>query len=173
MSFLLMQAGWFACVLGAGRGVPWLGPCVVLGLIGAHLRRIWRSPAQADWRERCGRELVVLLVVGAVGFFLESTFLVGHVLRYETRTLAPAWLYMLWPNFALATAEGGTLRGLAKRPWLGACLGAVFGPLAYRGGASFAPVALVEPLWRSLGILAAVWACVLPALFALRKRLRS
>jgi hypothetical protein len=29
LSFAFMQVGWFACVLGAARGYPWLGPAVV------------------------------------------------------------------------------------------------------------------------------------------------
>jgi Protein of unknown function (DUF2878) len=173
ISLLLMQFGWFACVLGAAKGMPWLGPSVVLLLIFLHLRKLRRAATETTWRERCGRETLILVIVLCLGILLEGVFSLGNVLRYPEPGLPPLWLVMLWPNFAMATAEGGSLRGLASRPQWGFVLGAIFGPLAYRGGVALAPVTFGEPLVRTYGILALVWACVVPTIFQLRRWLRA
>ena len=44
INFLLFQIGWFAAVLGAAHGAPWLGVVVVPLVLGLHLAL---SP---DWR---------------------------------------------------------------------------------------------------------------------------
>ena len=36
-NFLIFQAGWFATVLGAANGAPWLGPIAVLVAVVLHL----------------------------------------------------------------------------------------------------------------------------------------
>ena len=36
LNYVLYQAGWLACVLGAGRGRPWLGAGTALGLVAVH-----------------------------------------------------------------------------------------------------------------------------------------
>ena len=38
LSFAAMQLGWFACVVGAAHGHPWLGPAVVLATLALHVR---------------------------------------------------------------------------------------------------------------------------------------
>ena len=34
---VLFQIGWFACVLGAAHGLPWIGPLAAVAIIGWHL----------------------------------------------------------------------------------------------------------------------------------------
>ena len=36
-NFLLFQVAWFACVMGAGNGMPWLGVAVTFVTVGWHL----------------------------------------------------------------------------------------------------------------------------------------
>jgi hypothetical protein len=170
VSFIVLQLGWFACVLGPAKGMPWLGPCVVALAIAHHL---WRECVSMDARIR---EALILLSVTAAGFAIDTAFLHANVLVQISREphaplYSPFWLVALWPNFALATHRNGSLAKFATRPLLSALVGAVFGPLAYRAGAKFAPIALAEPQWRALAIVAVVWSLVLPCLFALRRRL--
>jgi hypothetical protein len=37
VNFVGFQSGWFACVLGAAAGCPWLGLVVVAGVVALHL----------------------------------------------------------------------------------------------------------------------------------------
>ncbi len=41
LNFAAFQIGWFACVLGAANGFPWLGPVVVAAVVAG------QSPTQA------------------------------------------------------------------------------------------------------------------------------
>jgi Protein of unknown function (DUF2878) len=107
-----------------------------------------------------------------LGWSVDTALLQSGFLRSGNgAVLAPVWLVALWPNFAIATAPGSALSRLSNRPWLAAVAGSVAGPLAYQGGARFAPISLAEPVFRSLLVLAALWALVVPGFFALRKRI--
>ena len=158
-SFVGLQLGWFACVLGAAHGRPWLGPVVVLVALSVHVAR---QPSR-------GREALVLGVAALVGFVVDTALLRTGVL-HMAGLVAPAWLVALWPNFAAATARGGLLDALRARPRLGAVAGAVGGALAYDAGARLGPIALDAPRLTALVVIAVVWSAVLPSLFALRTR---
>lgn len=158
-SFVGMQLGWFACVLGAARGRPWLGPVVVLVALSVHVAR---QPSR-------GREALVLGGAALLGFVVDTALIHTGVLHMEC-VVAPPWLVALWPNFAAATARGGLLDALRARPFLGAVVGALGGALAYDAGARLGPIALDAPRLVALGIIALVWSAVLPSLFALRAR---
>ena len=163
VSFAILQLGWFACVLGAARGYPAAGPIVVLAILGWHVRRM-PAPARS-------REVLVLALSAALGFVVDTALLRAGVTVMAGATLAPLWILALWPNTAAATAPGGTLAALAHRPWLAALLGAVAGPLAYDGGVRLGALEFPPAeRWRSLVILGIVWAGVLPAFAALRRR---
>ncbi len=158
-SFVGLQLGWFACVLGAAHGHPWLGPVVVLVALSVHVER---QPSR--WREA-----LVLVGAAVLGFVVDTTLLRTGVLHIEG-LVAPPWLVALWPNFAAATARGGLLDALRRLPLLGAVVGAAGGALAYDAGARLGPVALDAPRLIALGLIALVWSAVLPSLFALRAR---
>ena len=158
-SFVGLQLGWFACVLGAAHGRPWLGPVVVLVALSVHVARQHSS----------GREALVLGFAAVLGFVVDTALLRTGVLQLEG-LVAPPWLVALWPNFAAATARGGLLDALRGRPLVGALVGAVGGALAYDAGARLGPIALDAPRIVALAVIAVVWSAVLPSLFALRSR---
>ena len=160
-SFVGLQLGWFACVLGAAHGRPWLGPVVVLVALSVHLAR---HPSRT-------REVIVLGAAAVLGFVVDTALLRTGVLHVEG-LVSPPWLVALWPNFAAATARGGLLGTLRERPLLGALVGASGGALAYDAGARLGPVALDTPRLGALVVIALVWSAVLPTLFALRSRCR-
>ena len=162
-SFVALQLGWFACVLGAARGRSWLGPAVVLATLVLHVRL---QPA----RDR-GRETLVLALASVVGFLVDTLLLRTGVIVLADAAVSPSWLVALWPNFAAATAAGGSLATLARRPLLGALLGAVAAPLAYDAGARLGAIGLDPDRLRSLIIIGVAWAGVLPVFFALRQRI--
>ena len=161
-SFVVLQAGWFACALGAANGVGWVGPAVVLAALVVH---VGRGPSSAR-----GREVVFLAAAALVGFVVDTALLRLGVLVIPGAAVAPAWLVALWPNFAATTGKGGLLSSVARRPLVAAALGAVGGPLAYDGGARLGALGLHASRLGALAVLALVWAAVVPALFALRSR---
>jgi hypothetical protein len=165
LSFAALQLGWFACVLGAARGAAWLGPAVVLVTLAIHVGAL-PAPARAH-------EALVLSLAAIAGFVIDSALLRVGVVTVAGAALSPPWLVALWPNFAATTATGGSLAALARRPWLGAVLGAVAAPFAYEAGARLGAITLDASRARALVVIGVAWAPVLPALFALRARLRG
>ena len=162
VNIVLFQAGWFASVLGAARGLPWIGPAAVLLVVAVRL-------ACSAEREReikligaaTGIGLLAETGMTAAGFYVADSW----VLPYP---LAPAWLPLMWSNFA--TTLNVSLKPLSGRPVLSALLGAVAGPLAYFGGARLGAIRFSDPSWKGLLALGILWAAAVPGLFALSRR---
>lgn len=156
VDLLLFKLAWIACVVGAGRGHPWLGPIAVLGVLGWHM-----ATASKPFTL-----LALTTVVAMLGFLIDSTFAVFGVLEYAAAVpadfLAPVWIVAMWVNFALILESG--LGWLRRHPALGAGFGLIGGPLAYYAGAKLDAVAFATPAPVALGLLAAVWALSVPAL---------
>lgn len=157
LSFVLMQLGWFACVLGIRWQQPWIGP-IVVALLTA--RVLWPSSST-----QLSKSLRFLILVAALGFAVDSLLLHTSVLlRADGQRFAPLWLVALWPNFALAALPGRTLWPLRLRPAFAALLGALAGPLAYRGGANLALGAVTVGDPSNLLVIAIVWAWATPTI---------
>lgn len=150
------QIGWFTCVWGAGSGRSWLGPVVVLGFLSAHL-----------WLTSHRRHLLgVVLTVGLIGIFLDSTLGYLGILVFRDSPLStwfcPPWLIALW--FIFATTLTNALSWLSGRDGWAAVLGGSVGPVSYYAGSRLGALELGSNLWVNLGVLAAVWAVLLPVL---------
>jgi len=160
LNFAMFYLGWFACVMGAGRGHLWLGPSVVAALVLMHLYLTPR-PVQETW---------LILVVGIFGFAVD-TLQASAGLYAFTRTspapwLCPLWMVALWVIFA--TTLNVSMAWLAGRYRLAAALGALCGPVSYVAGARLGAIELpVHASMRLVGI-AIVWGCVMPSLLWLR-----
>ncbi len=160
-NFVAFQTGWFACVVGAGRNWPYLGPAVVLVLALVHLRLSPRPTAEL-------RLLISLAIMGTVlDSLLAASGLVSYRGGYGLNWLAPAWITALWVNFA--TTLHFALRWLADRLWLAGIFGAMAGPLAYYAASSLGAAELPEG-GLSLLALAMVWGAAVPFSMALSKR---
>jgi len=162
LNFVAFQVGWFACVLGAGRGLAWLGPLVVALVLGATW---WYAPRR--------RELLLLLAVaGAVGLCWDSALaaagLIGYAPGALTPPLAPLWILALWLLFASTFAL--SMRWLRSRVLLAAAFAAVAAPLSYLAGERLGALQLLRPqaalIAQGLG-----WALLLPGLLLLSRRL--
>jgi len=159
--FIVGQFGWFACVLSAAHDVPWIGVAVTLVLVAVHLARV----------DRRVPELKLLASVIAIGAVWESVPVAAGLLVYPNGTVlpgaAPYWILALWALFA---AQFNTTFGwLKSRMLLASVLGAVAGPLSFRGGAALGAVRFAQPLAATL-TLAAGWAVLLPVLIFLSRR---
>ncbi|HGM5578900.1 TPA: DUF2878 domain-containing protein [Pseudomonas putida] len=149
-----LQAGWWACVLGAQR--PWLLLLAILGL-GIHLCLSQDINAE-------GRALLRVTLAGCV---LDSVLAALGLFAFDAWPL-PLWLALLW--LVLASGMRHSLAWAASDWRLGALLGAIGGPLAYLAGARLAGVALPLGAVETGLLLVPVWALTLPLLLRLAAR---
>ncbi len=159
----VLNVGWFACVLGDAYRVALLGPAVVAVLLALHLAVV--AP-----RDR-GREVVVLLLAGAVGYAGDSALVLAGAIGFDPGSGPGAptklWMVALWMNFA--TVLNSALYWLAGRPLLAALLGALGGPMAYLAGVKLGALAFPGGTAWALALIALEWAVAMPVLLGLNR----
>ncbi len=160
-NFIAFQFGWFACVLGAAWGLPWVGTGIALVIIAWHLLRASQPR----------RELVTVLAAAGIGALWESLLITVGWIQYPNGMLlantAPHWMVALWMLFA--TTLNVSLGWLKRSLLLGSAFGAVGGPLAYFGGAKLGALVFVDQT-AALVALAVGWALATPLLLAVARR---
>jgi len=161
---ILFNAGWFACILGAASGLPWLGPAVVAPLALGWLAHHRFEP----------RVAALYALAFPVGYAFDHATMAAGALAFPVRaalvTPVPLWMPAMWVNFA--TMLPLALRFLKGRYGLAALFGALGGPAAYYAGMNLGAVELPEPLPRSLVIIAVEWAVATPLLVFLHASLQ-
>jgi len=154
-NFILFQAAWFAAVLGAAKGMPWLGPLAMVPVLGVHL----------TLAENRSGELKLLVGAGILGFLFDTALVAAGVFmpvaNLLPRPFSPPWMVALWLNFA-ATLNV-SLAWLRGHYALAAAFGAVGGPLAYYSGAKMGATEVL-PSQGGLLVLAIVWGVMTPVL---------
>jgi len=163
INFIAFQAAWFAAVLGAAHGMPWLGVVAVPAALALHLIL---SP---DWMP----ELLLAIAAAGTGFVFDS-ILIALGMFSPIAYIFPApfsslWMVMLWVN--LGTTLNVSMSWLRGRYALGAVFGAIGGPLAYYSGATLgAMTRLPDPTGLiSIGV---TWAIAFPLLLSVNERLQ-
>jgi hypothetical protein len=158
----LFQAGWFACVLGAAHGLPWIGAVAAGFIIAWHLARA----AQPT------RELALVAVAAVLGALFETLLVQTGWVRFETGVIvegaAPYWMVALWAIFA--TTLNVSLRSLRPHWWLATLLGAIGGPVAYYAGARLGALEF-GAAGAALTAIGIGWAILTPALLGAARRL--
>jgi len=158
-NILMLQAAWFACVLGAARGHAAVGPILVAGLLAAHL---WASPNRR-------RELCLIGASALIGTAADSLLMELGAISFATAWpvgwLVPVWMTALWMAFAATLNH--SLGWLNGRYLLAAPLGAVSGALAYSAGAGLGAISL-DAGWSLVGV-GLEWALALPALLGINR----
>ena len=156
INFIVFQAAWFAAVLGAANGMPWLGVVAVPLALALHLAL---SPA---WRP----ELLLALAAAAMGFMFDSILMAAGMFSPVPYLLpspfSSLWMVMLWVN--LATTMNVSMGWLRGRYALGLVFGAIGGPLAYYSGAKLGAMTRLPDAGGLVGIGIA-WAVALPLLY--------
>jgi hypothetical protein len=160
-NFLAFQLGWFACVLGAAWGRPWVGTGLALAIVGWHLNRAAHPRA----------ELTLIAIAAAVGALWDSALVALGWIGYPNGILvaetAPHWMVALWMLFA--TTLNVSLSWLKRRLLLAVVLGAIGGPLAYLAGSRLGALSFIEPA-AALAALAIGWALLTPLLVLVARR---
>jgi hypothetical protein len=169
LNYLLYEAGWFACILGAAWGHPWRGTMLGVIPLVAHVALVRRR-----------REAVALILWTAlIGLVVDTAQIGLGTLHFTSGTLAdlvgrgaawlpPPWLTLVWAQFAMTFHFG--LSWLKRRPGRAALFGLIGGPLAFLCGRRLGVVTLHPDLWPSLLSLAATWGVAMPAALALATR---
>lgn len=161
-NILVFQAGWFATVLGAANGLPWIGPAAALAAVALHLR----------FAARPGVELRLVLTALGLGLVADSLLLATGWIAYPNGQwlpgAAPYWIGSLWVLFACTLNV--SMRWLRGRYVLAAAFGAVGGPLSYLAGSRLGAMTFAEPV-PALTALAIGWAVMMPVLVWLASRL--
>jgi hypothetical protein len=162
VNFVLFQIGWFACVLGAAHGLPWIGALAAAAIIGLHLARATQPKL----------ELALVAAAAVLGALFETFLVRAGWVRFETGVLfedmAPYWMVALWAIFA--TTLNVSLRWLRAQTGLAALFGAIGGPAAYYAGAKLGALELVRT-GAALAAIAAGWAILTPVLLRAARHL--
>jgi hypothetical protein len=162
LNLVLFQAGWFACVLGAAQGLPWVGALAAIIIVAVHVVRA-RCPR---------RELALVATAAALGAGFETLLVQSGWIRFNAGTLvagtAPYWMVALWAIFA--TTLNVSLRALRTRPGIAAVLGVIGGPAAYYAGARLGALELAAAA-NGLTAIGIGWAVLAPVLLAAARRL--
>jgi hypothetical protein len=165
-NFILFQIGWFACVIGAAKQLPWLGVIVVAMIVAWHLSQ----------SKQAKPELILLAIALLIGGIYDQFLLSSDLISYQAHgwsiSLIPAWILALWAAFV--TVLNVSLRWLkdikAPGKWLVAILfGAIGGPLAYIGAEKLGAVSLND-LPATYIALAVGWAILTPLLLMLSEK---
>ena len=159
LNFILFQAGWFACVLGAASGRPWMGAVIGAALALTHLA-LSRSPRD---------EAMLLAGALALGMLVDTAHVRMGTLAFTGGMVhpefAPPWILVMWVQFASTLHY--SLGWLERRYVLGACLGAVAGAGAYWAGVRFGAAALGPDPVQALLRIGLSWGVALPVLMRL------
>jgi hypothetical protein len=151
LNLLLVQAVWFACVMG---GTLW-GWAAALVFFGLYQRMV--GNLQKDW--------LCIMVIATTGFGVDCTISSLELMIFPENNLLPflplpGWMAALWLTFATLFLHG--LQWLRHRPLLAAAAGAFLGPASYYAGAQLHGVKLgmiLQSFWLCYGLL---WAIMMP-----------
>ena len=153
------QCTWIVVLLCAASGRFWPG-AIALGVsIALQSTRLVRVKVPSP---------AILASAAAIGLAVDSVLVLAGCLNFPARAATgwppPAWMSVLWINFATTLDE--SLAWAGERPLLAALAGAACGPLAYLAGQRAGAVHL-EGGAGPLLVLACLWALAFPAVAAL------
>jgi Protein of unknown function (DUF2878) len=162
INLVVFHIGWFACILGAGNGYPWVGPVVVAAIVFGYLY----SYQFAKW------SIKLFLISLLIGWGADALVVYAGALGFpESAKLGspvPIWMPFMWMNFATTLHQ--SLGWMKERYLIGSLFGLIGGPLAYFTGMKLGAVELGDPFWYSMLVIGIEWsvAMVLLLLVACR-----
>lgn len=156
LNFVGFQALWLACVIGAARGYPWIGPAVAVALVLLHF----------SVQRHVLSEAKLLGGAAVLGYLFDSLLVVSGLISFPPQSAlgAPStlWMVSLWIGFA-ATMRS-SMSWLRGSPVLAALLGVVGGPLSYLAGARLGAIEFPTQEWIGPLGVGIMWAIAMPLL---------
>jgi hypothetical protein len=147
--------GWFLCVFSTLVGMDWLSLLV---------------PAIA-WlvllKQQKNSSVLILVLLAIVGCVFDQLFYMRGfvVFNLHSGALIPLWLVSMW--FLFVTMIPTISRFFKNRWLLAVVLGAIMGPLAYKGGEPFNVIMLQQ---NALIVFAVFWGLYFPSALWLFQR---
>lgn len=162
VNLVIFNAAWFACVLGAAKGVAWLPPLGVAVSVGIYMAAFSRD-RMADLKLFAGSL--------AIGFGAETVLAASGLVRLESALavawIAPPWIVLMYAN--LATTLHVSLSWMKGRWILCAVFGLLGGPLAYFSGSRLGAIAF-DNLAVGLAAVGVAWAIAFPLMVLVAER---
>jgi hypothetical protein len=116
-----------------------------------------------------GLEFRRLLPIAMVGIGVDVVLTLTGVFDFDSATIVPLWLILLWWVFAAALYR--SFAKIGQSMWLAAVLGGIAVPFNYMVGAGLGAVSLPLGEMLSVAILVAIWICLLPLLYRISHRM--
>jgi hypothetical protein len=164
VNFVVFQAGWFSCVLGAANGMPWLGLIAVAVAVTLHLKMAANTQGEI--------QLIILAVTA--GLIFDSLLMNSGWLLYPNGVLipgiAPYWILAMWGLFA--TTLNVSMSWIKANIAVAALMGAIFGPLSYIAGQRLGGLQFIDTT-ASIVALAVIWMIAMPLLVVAARRFES
>jgi hypothetical protein len=161
VNFIFFQLTWFACVVGAGKGMPWLGMLVTTFNYMWHLYQA----------ENVKPELFLMLLTLVIGAAYDQSMLSFGFITYLSNgwsnVLVPTWILALW--IAFSTTLNVSFRWMRNNYLIAVIFGAIGGPFAYLGAEKLSAIILHGS--TSYIALSIGWAIITPLLLLISSRL--
>jgi len=159
LNLIAYQCAWFACILSAAKGTPWIGSMVALLVVVWHVANA-RLPKS---------ELALIAWSGVIGLSWESVIVQAGWIAYPSGNLisgiAPHWIVALWLVFA--TTFNVSLKWFKNHLSIVSLFGLIGGPVAYYAGSKFGALTLT-PI-KGLTAIAIGWAVLMPILMVIAR----
>ena len=163
LNFVLFQAAWFVCVLGASYNHTYLALTLSLIILLLHFAIIKKRML----------ELKLIIIAGLIGLLFDGALLNFDLIIYNDPGLpypfTPIWIVMLWMIFAMTLNH--SLAWLSQKIYVSVLFGAMGGPLAYIAGEKLGAITLLST--NSIITLSIGWALITPILLTIANKLNK
>ena len=163
INFVLFQAAWFVCVLGAAYDRTYFALLIASIILLFHFAIIKKRLL----------ELKLILIAGIIGLFFDGALLNFDLIIYNDPGLpypfTPIWIVMLWMIFAMTLNH--SLAWLSQKIYISIFFGAIGGPLAYVAGEKLGAITLLSN--DSIITLSIGWALITPILIIIANKLNK
>lgn len=163
INFVLFQAAWFVCVLGASYNHTYLAFTLSLIILLLHFAIIKNRML----------ELKLIIIAGLIGLLFDGALLNFDLIIYNDPGLpypfTPIWIVMLWMIFAMTLNH--SLAWLSQKIYISILFGAMGGPLAYIAGEKLGAITLLST--NSIITLSIGWALITPILLTIANKLNK
>ena len=148
-NYMSFYIGWTACLYGAAKGWPYIGPAMVALFAAVHLYIHPEAKKESVW----------ILGVSVLGCLGDTLVVAGGVFSYaqpfHNTFITPLWYVSIWVLFA--TTLRLSLRWILESLPIAILFGLVGGPLSFYVSARIGAIDFQKPIWISLVVLGIAW----------------